>query len=136
MLQVTVNGKEEEASEGETLSSLAKRISIAADVYIRNGFAVDGTLPLREGDQITLIEKGKLPDKAQLECMMAARHTPFVHEQVKKATVGIAGLGLSLIHIYCPSPKDTWKEQSHHSPAAAGYWASHAPPCKESRWHS
>ena len=28
MLQVTVNGKEEEASEGETLSSLAKRIPL------------------------------------------------------------------------------------------------------------
>lgn len=93
MLRVTVNGKEEKALEGETVSSLAKRLSIAADVYIRNGFAVEGTLPLRNGDQITLIEKGKMPDKAQLERMMAARHTPYVHERVKKATVGIAGLG-------------------------------------------
>lgn len=93
MLQVTVNGKGAEALEGETLSSLAKRLFPAADVYIRNGFAVEGTLPLREGDQITLIEKGKMPDKAQLERMMTARHTPFVHERVKKATVGIAGLG-------------------------------------------
>lgn len=93
MLRVTVNGKEEKALEGETVSSLAKQLSIAADVYIRNGFAVEGTLPLRNGDQITLIEKGKMPDKAQLERMMAARHTPYVHERVKKATVGIAGLG-------------------------------------------
>lgn len=64
MLRVTVNGKEEKALEGETVSSLAKRLSIAADVYIRNGFAVEGTLPLRNGDQITLIEKGKMPGQS------------------------------------------------------------------------
>ena len=34
-----------------------------------------------------------MPNQDELESMMMARHTPHVHNKVKKAKVGIAGLG-------------------------------------------
>lgn len=34
-----------------------------------------------------------IPEREELESMMAARHTPDVHEKVKKGKVAIAGLG-------------------------------------------
>lgn len=93
MLHIVVNGTAQEVREGETLASLAKRLSIAADVFIRNGFAVGAHTQLADGDQAALIEKGRMPDQKELESLMAARHTPFVHGRVKQAVVGIAGLG-------------------------------------------
>lgn len=62
-------------------------------VVILNGFQTEEDLPVKEGDEITLIEKGSLPEKEALEAMMRARHTPHVHEKVKNAYVAIAGLG-------------------------------------------
>lgn len=62
-------------------------------VKIINGFQTSDDVSLNENDEVFLIEKGKMPEKKQLESMMSARHTPKVHEKVKKAKVGIAGLG-------------------------------------------
>ena len=38
-------------------------------------------------------EKGKTRTPNELECLMMARHTPGVHQKIKKSVVGIAGLG-------------------------------------------
>ena len=62
-------------------------------VTILNGFQTPNDAALSEGDEIVLIEKGTLPPKELLERMMMARHTPGVHEKVKKARVAVAGLG-------------------------------------------
>lgn len=66
---------------------------VQSPVVILNGFQTDDDLPVREGDEVTLIEKGKMPPEDVLEAMMSARHTPHVHEKVKKARVAVAGLG-------------------------------------------
>ncbi len=62
-------------------------------VVILNGFQTDTDQPLKNGDLVTVIEKGVFPPEEQLEMMMAARHTPHVHEHLKKGCVAIAGLG-------------------------------------------
>lgn len=62
-------------------------------IKIVNGFQTEEDLKLKEGDEITFIEKGILPSKEVLEAMMCARHTPKVHDKAKQAHVAIAGLG-------------------------------------------
>jgi sulfur carrier protein ThiS adenylyltransferase len=48
---------------------------------------------LQPGDEVIFIRRGEVPNKEELEVLMAARHTPGVHAKLKQATVGIAGLG-------------------------------------------
>lgn len=62
-------------------------------VTIIEGFAIDENVDLYENIEVTLIEKGKLPSKEIFEYMLCARHTPEVHEKVKKSRVAVAGLG-------------------------------------------
>ena len=39
------------------------------------------------------MKRGETPSQEELEALMAARHTPGVHEVLKRSCVGIAGLG-------------------------------------------
>lgn len=63
------------------------------DIVILNGFQLDQDRPLAENDTLTIIRKGVMPDREQLESMMMARHTPAVHKKLKQGRVAIAGLG-------------------------------------------
>lgn len=40
-----------------------------------------------------LYKKGEVPSKELLEILMRSRHNSGIHEALKKATVGVAGLG-------------------------------------------
>jgi sulfur carrier protein ThiS adenylyltransferase len=62
-------------------------------VVILNGFATPLDLDIQQGDEVSIIERGVLPEQSQLEALMASRHTPGVHKKLKAASVGIAGLG-------------------------------------------
>jgi sulfur carrier protein ThiS adenylyltransferase len=65
-------------------------------VSIVDGFAVAPHLDIDvdlEVQEVTFIERGKLPPEDQLERLMASRHTPGVHNKVKKASVAVCGLG-------------------------------------------
>jgi sulfur carrier protein ThiS adenylyltransferase len=42
---------------------------------------------------MVLIRRGEVPSTAELEALMAARHTPGIHAKLKQGVVGIAGLG-------------------------------------------
>ncbi len=91
---IKINGKEVETG-CKSLFQVREKLYPTADnlVVILNGFQTSDDLPISGGDEVTLIEKGKLPDKDVLEAMMSARHTPHVYEKVKKAHVAVAGLG-------------------------------------------
>ncbi len=93
MLHLTYNGNPYTAPDGTCLQQLARQLMPSASVVIRNGFQTNEDCPLADGDSITLIEKGVMPPRDVLEHMMAARHSPKVHETVRRARVGIAGLG-------------------------------------------
>lgn len=68
-------------------------LALHGDVIIVNGYQITEDILLHENDILTILKKGVFPEKEQLELMMAARHTPFVHKQVKQGMVAIAGLG-------------------------------------------
>lgn len=93
MLHIICNGKPVQLPDGIGLQDAANQLQPTASVTIRNGFQTSENCVLADGDSITLIEKGVLPPRDVLEHMMAARHSPKVHETVRRARVGIAGLG-------------------------------------------
>ncbi|CBG40575.1 thiamine biosynthesis protein ThiF [Helicobacter mustelae] len=64
-----------------------------SDVWIINGFATKQSQQLHENDELFCIPKGKIPQKEALDAMMRARHTPHLHDKLKRASVAICGLG-------------------------------------------
>lgn len=78
---------------GTTLFQLRDQEHPQADVVVLNGAPTKADAPLNEGDSVVFIQRGQVPDQDQLENLMAARHTPGVHQKIKQATVGIAGVG-------------------------------------------
>ncbi|MFQ9952765.1 MAG: ThiF family adenylyltransferase, partial [Clostridium sp.] len=91
-MRIIVNGKDREGT-WKTAYEVPAVSPKGEFIRILNGFQIEKDIPLKEGDILTVIPKGTMPDERELESMMAARHTPHVHERVKKAKVGIAGLG-------------------------------------------
>jgi len=75
------------------ISDLAGSIKPDADLFIVNGYPAAPDTSLEDGDICCIIRRGETPSEEEMECQLMARHTPGVHEVVKKATVGIMGLG-------------------------------------------
>ncbi len=92
-MKIFLNERAVELESDTTLLQLRDREKPGADVLVYNGAAVAEDVPLREGDRINLIRRGEIPSADELEALMVSRHTPGVHEKIKGATVGIAGLG-------------------------------------------
>jgi len=92
-MKVWLNERLQSVPEGITAGKLRDEKKPGADVIIVNGYPAGKEEVLTEGDHVTLIVKGEIPDEGELEALMVARHTPGVHERMKRATVGIAGLG-------------------------------------------
>ncbi|MDF7823184.1 sulfur carrier protein ThiS adenylyltransferase ThiF [Pontiellaceae bacterium B12227] len=92
-MNILLNERALEVDEGTTLFQLRESWKPDADVLIYNGAAVVDDLTLNVGDAVNLIKRGEIPPADELEALMVSRHTPGVHEKIKGATVGIAGLG-------------------------------------------
>jgi sulfur carrier protein ThiS adenylyltransferase len=92
-MKILLNERCIEVEEGTSLQRLRDMISPGADVLIYNGAAVAEYVVLKEGDTINLIQRGAIPSGEELEALMVSRHTPGIHARIKRATVGIAGLG-------------------------------------------
>ena len=76
-----------------TLLQLKNQFKPNADAVIYNGFQLSSDHSLQQGDEIVFIRKGETPSPEEFECLLMARHTPGVHQKVKRSVVGIAGLG-------------------------------------------
>ncbi len=92
-MKIKLNERPIEVDADTTLFLLRNQEKPDADILIYNGAAVAYDVALSEGDAVNLIRRGEIPPADELEALMAARHTPGVHEKIKEATVGIAGLG-------------------------------------------
>ena len=92
-MKIKLNERTIEVKDGTTLFQLRDQEKREADVLICNGAALADDLALAEGDSVNLIRRGEVPPADELEALMVARHTPGVHDKIKGATVGIAGLG-------------------------------------------
>jgi sulfur carrier protein ThiS adenylyltransferase len=93
MITVLINEKRSPIPAGLTVGDLREQIKPDADLLVINGFPATADTTLEEGDRVVFIRRGEIPRADELETLMVARHTPGVHERMKRATVGIAGLG-------------------------------------------
>lgn len=91
-MKVTLNGKILDV-DAPTAFSLRKDKVNENDIIILNGYQLQEDEKLKENDIVTIIEKGNMPSRDELESMLTARHTPNVHNKIKKGKVAIAGLG-------------------------------------------
>ncbi|HUL38129.1 MAG TPA: sulfur carrier protein ThiS adenylyltransferase ThiF [Thermodesulfobacteriota bacterium] len=92
-IRIKVNESQSSVPSNTTLLQLKSQFKPSADLVIYNGFPVDSDRPLLEGDEIVFIKKGKTPSPEEFESFMMARHTPGIHQKIKKSVVAIAGLG-------------------------------------------
>lgn len=91
-MRVTLNGKEID-TVCQTAFAVREETGSPTDIVILNGFQIAEDRQLSENDVLNIIRKGVMPDEEELESMMVARHTPYVHQQLKNGKVAIAGLG-------------------------------------------
>ena len=91
MLQV--NERRVDYQKGMRVADLAHIYKPGADLFIVNGYPVPDNTPLYDDDVCCLIKRGEVPAAEEMQYLLVARHTPGVHELVKRATVGIMGLG-------------------------------------------
>ncbi|MDY0095619.1 MAG: sulfur carrier protein ThiS adenylyltransferase ThiF [Candidatus Vecturithrix sp.] len=92
-IRITLNEHPIVIRPGMKLFEVASVHKPEADLLILNGFPVRQDCQLHEGDVVMLIKRGEIPSREDLEALMAARHTPGVHDVLKRSCVGIAGLG-------------------------------------------
>lgn len=64
-----------------------------ADIFILNGFATNTNEELKDGDKITIVKRGVMPDYEILKTMIEARNSPELNLALNSACIGIAGLG-------------------------------------------
>lgn len=91
-MKILLNEKEYETSNN-TAYSIKNEVKPEADIVIVNGFPIKEDLKLNENDKLTLIKRGEIPKKEDLEGLMVSRHTPKVFNRLKKGRVAICGLG-------------------------------------------
>jgi sulfur carrier protein ThiS adenylyltransferase len=92
-IRIKVNEKEVSVPSHFTLLQLKNQLKPNAHITIYNGFPLSTDHSLEQDDEIVFIQKGEPPSPEEFECLLMARHTPGVHQKIKKAIVGIAGLG-------------------------------------------
>jgi sulfur carrier protein ThiS adenylyltransferase len=92
-IKILLNEHSFTVPQNMTVGFLRDREKPHADVLIVNGYPIDENYVLRDGDEVMLIQRGEQPKAEELEALLVARHTPGVHQRMKEAAVGIAGLG-------------------------------------------
>lgn len=90
---ILVNEQPYHFKVGLTVRSLAEDLKPSADLFIVNGFPVSAETLLADEDSCWLIRRGEMPAAEEIERLLYARHTPGVHDKIKKSSVGIMGLG-------------------------------------------
>lgn len=92
-MEILLNEKPLVVDDNTSAFKVRDKVKRDADIVVLNGFIIKEDLPLNEGDKVTLIKRGEIPHKDELEALLISRHTPGVHASIKEAKVGIAGLG-------------------------------------------
>jgi sulfur carrier protein ThiS adenylyltransferase len=92
-VKILLGERDFEVEPGARLFALRDRLKPEADVVVHNGAPASEDRDLAEGDSVVFIRRGEVPSEEELEALMVSRHTPGVHARVRKACVGVAGLG-------------------------------------------
>ena len=90
---IEVNEQPVPFKQGMLVKDLVATVKPDADLLIVNGFVAQLDTKLGDGDSCWLIKRGEIPSPEEMERLLYARHTPGVHQRLRKAVVGILGLG-------------------------------------------
>ena len=88
-----VNEQTVSYKEGTKVIDLVNSFKPGADLFILNSYPVSPDTVVADGDICCLVNYGDSPAAEEMESLLLTRHTSGAHEIVKKATVGIMGLG-------------------------------------------
>ncbi|MCD6579846.1 sulfur carrier protein ThiS adenylyltransferase ThiF [bacterium] len=94
-MKVLINGKAY-SFEGKNvkLKALIDKTKPQADLFIINGFPVNNAShKIFPNDEVYLLKKGEHLSIDEIESLLIARHSPRIHNKIKKAKIGIAGIG-------------------------------------------
>ncbi|MDO4719206.1 MAG: sulfur carrier protein ThiS adenylyltransferase ThiF [Peptostreptococcaceae bacterium] len=91
-MRIRLNGRVLETKD-LSLYDLRRERFDERNLLIVNGYHIREDRKLREGDEVVVIQRGKMPDASQMEAMLSARHTPGVYQKLKQGKVAVAGLG-------------------------------------------
>ena len=91
MLQV--NNENIEYCVGLIVADVVKMVKPDADNFILNGYPVELSAALHDGDQCWLLKRGETVSAEEMQNLLYARHTPGVQKRLQQAVVGIMGLG-------------------------------------------
>lgn len=96
-IRIKLNEKEINIAESISILDVKEEYKPDADLIIYQGAVLSELeaegIRLNPDDSIVFIKKGEIPSKRELESLMVARHSPGVHKKIKRAVVGIAGVG-------------------------------------------
>jgi sulfur carrier protein ThiS adenylyltransferase len=92
-MKILLNEQLKDIDENTSLFELKEAHAPESDIWIYNGFPVKQDVKLEAMDTVFFITRGVVPSAEMMEQALVSRHTPGVHAKVKKAVVGIAGLG-------------------------------------------
>jgi sulfur carrier protein ThiS adenylyltransferase len=92
-MQIKVNEQDYIFAADTPVGAVRDRLKADADLLIVNGFPASAETPLQEADKVILIRRGEIPEASELDALLTARNTPGVHDVVKQATIGVAGVG-------------------------------------------
>ncbi|UUV16607.1 thiamine biosynthesis protein ThiF [Clostridioides difficile] len=92
-IKIFVNESLTDVEENTTAYKVRDSYNNKCDVLVLNGYPIKTDMPLCENDKLTLIQKGVKPSLDELENLLIARHTPNIHNKLKKGKVAILGLG-------------------------------------------
>src|SRR5512139_354073 len=92
-MQIFVNERSHDTAADSTVGTVRAQCKADADVLIVNGYPADPDQTLVDGDRLVLIRRGEGLPAEEIDALLAARHSPGVHDRAKRATVGIAGAG-------------------------------------------
>ncbi|MCR8744931.1 sulfur carrier protein ThiS adenylyltransferase ThiF [Romboutsia lituseburensis] len=92
-MKIFLNEIHTEIDEKLTLYEVRDKYKKESDIVILNGYPVEKNYKLQESDKVSLIKRGENLNLDKIEKLLAARHTPNIHEKLKKGSVAILGLG-------------------------------------------
>ena len=92
-MKIFINEKLVDVKENITSYQVKDKYKKDSDVVILNGYPIVTDEILKEEDKITLIKKGESLSLDELENLLIARHTPNIHNKLKKGKIAILGLG-------------------------------------------
>jgi len=91
-MHIMVNGIQA-VTMARTTAELRQTMAPECDGTIVDGYQLISDIPLQEGMTVVFWQRNHMPSAEAFETIRSARDSPAVHSRLRKARVGIAGLG-------------------------------------------